>query len=104
MDAATILQTARERAGLSRREAARRAHTSASTLAAYEAGRSIPSVETLERVLAALGSQLEVSLRPLASDEGERARTIERLLAFADQVPLKRSGPLRFPVLAQSVR
>ena len=103
MDAGMILQRARQRAGLSRREAARRAGTSASTLAAYEAGRSKPSVETFQRLLGALGTQLEVSLRPSTPEEQKRAETIERLLAFADELPLKRSGPLRFPVLSEII-
>ena len=104
MDAGSLIRSARERSGLSRRELARRAGTSASTLAAYEADRSAPSVATLERVLAAAGSRLEVSLRPAALDEEGRAAEIERLLTFADEVPLNRTGPLRYPPLAELQR
>jgi transcriptional regulator with XRE-family HTH domain len=50
---AGLLTNARERAGLSRAELARRAGTSRPTLSAYEHGRVSPSLQTLERILAA---------------------------------------------------
>lgn len=103
MDAATLIQTARRRAGLSVRAAARLAVTSASTLSAYESGTSIPSFATLERIINATGNQLTVDLRERNEPEEKRAKEIERLLRFADQVPLKKSGPLTYPLLADSV-
>lgn len=42
---------AREMAGISRRELARRVHTSPSALLRYERGEMVPSVDTLERIL-----------------------------------------------------
>jgi transcriptional regulator with XRE-family HTH domain len=99
MEARVIIRSARKQAGLSLREAARRAGTSASTLAAYESGKSVPSVATLERVVHAVGGRLEVNLRPMLIDEHSRAMAMERLLKFADQLPLRRSGPLRYPLL-----
>ncbi len=55
---ANLIATAREHAGLSRAELARRAGTSRPTLSAYEHGRVSPSLQTLERILAATGNHL----------------------------------------------
>ena len=84
---------------MSRRELARRAATSASTLAAYEAGLSVPSTATLTRVLRAAGFDALVTLRPLeAIDERRRAAEIEALLELGDALPRVARGPLAFPV------
>ena len=48
---------AREAAGISRRELARRAHTSPSALVRYERGEMVPGVDTLERILAGAFTQ-----------------------------------------------
>jgi transcriptional regulator with XRE-family HTH domain len=53
MDPATELRAARERAGVTQADLARRAGTSQATVSAYEAGRKQPSVQTLDRLLAA---------------------------------------------------
>lgn len=53
-----LIAAARERAGLSRADLARRAGTSRPTLSAYEHGRVSPSLQTLERILAATGNHL----------------------------------------------
>jgi transcriptional regulator with XRE-family HTH domain len=94
-----LLQEARRRSGLSRRKLAQLGGTSASTLSAYESGASTPSVATLERLLRAAGFEVEVTLRPLPSaDERELVEKIEALFAFADALPRRQRGPLRYPV------
>lgn len=99
VDAAVLLTEARRRSGLSRRSLAQRGGTSASTLSAYESGRSVPSVSTLERLLGAAGFEAETTLRPLPpSDEGELRAKIEALFAFVDALPRRRRGPLKYPV------
>lgn len=60
MDAATLIRTAREGAGLSQGALAARAGTSQPAVSRYESGASSPSVETLDRLLAAMGSRLEL--------------------------------------------
>lgn len=54
------LRQAREAAGLTVTEVARRAGTSRATIYAYESGRVSPSLETAQRVLAASGHDLIV--------------------------------------------
>lgn len=54
----TLIAQARQTSGLSQSEVARRAGTSRPTLSAYEHGQRNPTLETLERVLAANGQSL----------------------------------------------
>ena len=53
---------ARTRAGLSQAQLAERMATSQSAIARLESGRSRPSVRTLERLAAATGTKLRISL------------------------------------------
>ncbi len=63
--ASSLLIEARERSGLSRRELARRAHTSASALIEYEKGERHPTVPTLLKILRAAGFDLRTRLAPV---------------------------------------
>lgn len=63
-EVATLIRNARRAAGLSQAALARRAGTSQPTLAAYEAGRLVPRLDTLSRLLDASGHQLEVGAAP----------------------------------------
>jgi len=99
VDAAVFLQEARRRSGLSRRQLAMRGRTSASTLAAYESGASIPSVSTLARLLRAAGFEVAANLRPVpTADERELAQKIEALFSFVDVLPRGPRRSLRYPV------
>lgn len=62
MLASAYVKEARLRAGLTQAELARRAGTSQPTLARYERGAVVPSIATLERLLAACGLELSVRL------------------------------------------
>jgi transcriptional regulator with XRE-family HTH domain len=72
MGARELLERARLEAGLSQEELARRAHTSRTTLSAYEHGRKSPTLATAQRLLAQTGHELAVvprvdfEQRPLA--------------------------------------
>ena len=55
-----MIRTTRESAGLSQVALAARAGTSQPAVSRYESGASSPSVETLDRLLAAMGSRLEL--------------------------------------------
>ena len=101
MEAGEILRSARQGSTLSRRALARRAGTSAATLAAYESGRIVPSVAVFARVIEAAGLTPELTLVPKDWDEEERAHELEALLDLADEFEWSDRGPLRFPILAQ---
>lgn len=55
---------ARARAGLTQEQLAERMHTSQSSIARLEGGRSKPSTATLEKIAAATGSKLRVIFEP----------------------------------------
>lgn len=62
------VRTLREAHGLSQRQLAERMGTTQSTIARLEAGGTLPSLSTLERVADALGTTVEVKFRePLTS-------------------------------------
>jgi transcriptional regulator with XRE-family HTH domain len=95
VNAATTLRAARRRARLSLRELADRAGTSHSTLAAYEAGRKVPTVDTFERILRAAGFVSAVELTPtVAADRGSELLEVLRL---AERFPARHDPKLRFP-------
>ena len=101
MDAASTLRRARLAAGLSLRALAKRAQTSHATLAAYEAGRAVPRVDTLDRILRAAGyaSDIAVSARPDATDAAREAKGRELLeaLELAAEFPARHSPAMTFP-------
>lgn len=69
-----LLRDAREAAGLTQAEVARRASTSQPAVARYEAGLVSPSVDTLHRLLQACGRRLQ-----LHATEGDAADLSGRL-------------------------
>ncbi len=98
MNAASTLCRARDEAGLSRRELARRAGTSSSTLAAYEAGSKTPSVATLDRIVRAAGFELGVELGPGVGDgAGSRGRELIEVLELAALFPARHAPDLEYP-------
>lgn len=103
MDAALTLRRTRVRAGLSLRALAERSGTSHATLAAYEAGRIVPRVDTLDRILRAAGFESDISVgrRPDATDSERVAKGDELLqaLTLAAMFPARHPRRLRFPRL-----
>lgn len=89
MDAATILRDARRRSGLSLRVLAQRARTSHSALAAYEAGRVTPTVDTLDRIVRAAGFTIASELAAEVAPEAERAQELLEVLELAEQFPAR---------------
>ncbi|MFZ4811089.1 MAG: helix-turn-helix domain-containing protein [Ilumatobacteraceae bacterium] len=88
MDAASLLVTARRRMSLSRRELARRGHTSPATLAAYEAGRIIPGTDTLDRLLTAAGLDVSITFTNRMSGP-DRADELRQVLDLAEMFPAR---------------
>lgn len=77
MDSGHLLEQAREAAGLSQAALAAAAGTSRPTLSAYEHGRKSPTLETAQRILAAAGFELTLSLAvEFREVVGERGRAI----------------------------
>lgn len=101
MDAAALIRTARRRQGLTLRALAERAGTSHSTLAAYESGRTIPTVATLQRVLRAAGVDADVSLTNRAgggpADREARGRELIEVLELAEMFPARHEPDNTFP-------
>lgn len=99
MHASVIVRTARERAGLSLRELARRAGTSHSTLSAYEASVKMPSVATLDRIVRAAGLSLDVELAVLTGgpDREARGRELAEVLELAAVFPARHHRALTYP-------
>lgn len=96
-----MLQRARLNAGLSLRALAERAGTSHATLAAYEAGRVVPRVDTLDRILRAAGfvADIDLRLRPDATDAQRAAKGDELMAALklAAMFPARHARSLQAP-------
>lgn len=65
-----LLTQARQRAGLSKAELARRSMTSRPTVSAYEHGAKSPTLDTAQRLLEAAGFELTIVARPSFSEAG----------------------------------
>ena len=81
-----------------------RAVTSHSALSAYESGRKVPSVETLDRIVRAAGYELGVELTPAVggADRAARGRELVEVLDLAAQFPARHAATLNFPVFPRA--
>ena len=107
MEAATAIRVARSRAGLSKRELARRARTSPAAIVFYEAGDREPTLPTLQRILAAAGSRAELVVVPARPhpDPGTAGRRLVEVLDLAEHLPHRRAARrLDFPPLPPTAR
>lgn len=68
MDGARLIRQTRERHGLSQSRLALRAGTDQAAISRIERGQVSPAVETVERLLAAMGEQLRLESLPLDRD------------------------------------
>jgi len=84
-----IIRQARLDADLSQVDLATRAGTSQSTLARYETGAALPTLPTLERLLAACGRRLEIQTPP-AQRSGSVSSVRSRLGPQADKLRRQR--------------
>jgi transcriptional regulator with XRE-family HTH domain len=88
LDASKLLQTARERAGLTQRQLARKARTSQSVVARIELGETSPSWSTLARLLKAAGFSLSAGLRRISVDP-QLLDDVPRILALSPEERLR---------------
>ncbi|GAA2725817.1 helix-turn-helix domain-containing protein [Cellulomonas aerilata] len=86
MDAAELLRSVREAAGLSQGALAARAGTSQPAVSRYESGASSPSVETLDRLLAVMGERLELSTVTAQRRLDVRTPRMAKLRAHRDRI------------------
>lgn len=89
MDAGTLIRDARERHGLSQRALARRARTSPAWVSRLERAEVTPSVAALDRLLRAMGEQLELRSRPI--DAHVDRETLAELRALPPEERLERA-------------
>ena len=75
MSVPELLRRARHEAGLSQKGLAERAKTSQPAVARYEAGTAAPSIATLERLLAACGTDLVVEARERHAPRSRRSHS-----------------------------
>lgn len=84
MPAGTLIRDARQAAGLTTTELARRAGTSRTAISAYEHGHKSPTVDTVERILHAAGRTLTTE-EPVRFEH--RLTTRNRPLVVPDRLP-----------------
>lgn len=84
-----LLREARQKAGLSQREVARRAGTSQAAVARYETARTLPDLDTLQRVLLASGHRLGLSITELDPDS---RRQLRESVAMSPRQRVDRNG------------
>ncbi len=89
MAGADTITQARMRAGISKRELARRAHTSPAAIVEYESGRRSPTVDTLARLVDACGMGYNITLYSTAARERRNmaGKRLSQVLALADALP-----------------
>ena len=100
MTGAQLILQVRRRSGLGLRDLARRAGTSHATLHAYETGDKAPRLDTLARVAAAAGFDVDIALarRPDALNEREaKGRELVEVLELAAQFPARHRRKLVAP-------
>jgi transcriptional regulator with XRE-family HTH domain len=83
-DASLLLRNARERAGLTQRQLARKARTAQSVVARIELGETSPSWSTLARLLKAAGFSLSADLRRINIDP-QLLDDVPRILALSPE-------------------
>jgi len=71
----------RRKAALTQTELARISRTSQPTIAAYEAGRKSPTLQTLSRIARAVGLEAMVSFVPVMTREDRRSLVLHRAIA-----------------------
>lgn len=98
---ASLIATARARAGLTLRDLGAEAGTSHPAIAAYEAGRKDPGSSTLERIVGAAGFDIDVVLRPRPDDLHRRGRELVDVLELAAEFPARHDPVLRAPIFGR---
>lgn len=106
MRADRLIARARAISGLSQRQLAERAGTSAAAICNYESGAQVPRFDTFVRIVEAAGVALVCDVRPARGgiDVRRNARVLEDVLELAEHLPRARRGTLGFPPFAATAR
>lgn len=80
-----LLREARVAAGLTQRSLARRARTAQSVVARIERGQTIPSWNTLVRLVAAAGFELQAGLEPRRAPPSHMLADVARILRLSPE-------------------
>jgi transcriptional regulator with XRE-family HTH domain len=83
--ASNLLRTARARSGLTQRDLARRAQTAQSVVARIEQGTTSPTWETLGRLLAAAGFELDALLGFPIAESSHMLSDVPRILRLSPE-------------------
>jgi len=101
MAVAELIRAARREAGLTQRQLAALAGTSAAAICFYEQAERVPRVDTAARILEAAGRRLVfVSAPEPRIDVQANARAFEQVLGLADVLPQRHAEQLTNPVFA----
>lgn len=96
-----LISDAIERSGLSQAELARRAGLPRSVLNAYLKGSREPGADTLLRIIAAAGAQLELQERKPPLDPERAEKILIQVLGLAEALPYRPRAEMRYPPLAE---
>lgn len=102
MDLQHVVTRARQAAGFSKRELARRAETFPAAIVEIESGRRSPTVDTVSSLIEACGYRIEVNLMPATSvSDQEVSRTLVQVIELAESLPRRKPSSVcpypRFP-------
>ncbi len=98
---ASIIRAAREQAGISQAELARRVGVARSVMNVYEHGHREPGADVLLQILAATGNDLQIVPRVSKIDAKRSSRILEQVLELAEALPYRPRRELGFPDLRE---
>ena len=85
----STLERVRQDAGLSQRALAKRARTAQSVIARIELGETSPSVDTLQRLVAAAGFELDLHVHPKPVLDRQLLEDVPRILRLSPEDRLR---------------
>lgn len=90
---------AREAAGISQAELARRIGVPRSVMNVYEHGKREPGADVLLHILAATGNEMHVMPRRAPVDPARAGRILEQVIEFAEEFPYRPKPTNSYPPL-----
>src|SRR5664279_4597535 len=100
---ALLVKEIRDRSGLSQAELARRAGLPRSVVNAYLRGHREPGADSLARLAAAGGFELELARRQPPVDATRASRILVQVLELAEALPFRPRPELAYPQLSERI-